>query len=130
MRYILVVLVILVIIPATSIGETKHKNTLRDLIHDTPLDLWAGKPNRPYEVISEIQSGGEESTQGVYDYVRNVLNNITKQAINLKADAIINLTCTAKKYPHDNGDYFDKQPWVAIASQPMYCKGQAVKYKH
>jgi putative cell wall-binding protein len=78
-----------------------HTNVLRKMIMETPLDLWAGKPDRAYTVLANIEAGGQAGQEGMYDYVRNVLNNLMKQAIVLEANAIIDLKCSGKAYPED-----------------------------
>lgn len=129
-RYIILVgLVIVAALLGSNMVSARHENVLRKMILETPLDLWAGKPNRQYTVLGDVKFGGTATETGMYDYIRNVLNQTMKQAILMNADAIINLKCTANKYPHDKGDFFSNQPWIAIAARPMYCSGQAVKYK-
>lgn len=123
----LAVMIAILTFPSISICQAKHQNQLRDIIHGTPLDLWAGQPGKPYTVIKDIEAGGP-TDQGMYDYVRIVLNNLMKQAIGLGSDAIINLKCGGTNYPNDHGDLFETQPWIAMAAGSIHCKGTAVKY--
>lgn len=127
---ILLIVATILVLPSTYVAAAKtHTNVLRKMIMETPLDLWSGKPDKPFTVLQSIDAGGDPGQEGMYDYVRNVLNNLMKQAIVLEADAIVDLKCSGKAYPKDRGDFFEKEPWVAIAARPIYCKGTAAKYK-
>ena len=128
-KIIMVTIAVLISLSAICAhAAQRHTNVLREVIMETPLDLWAGKPDKPFKTIEVIEAGGGSGQEGMYDYVRNVLNNLMKQAIALEADAIIELKCSGKPYPKDHGDFIEKNPWVAIAARPIYCKGTAVKY--
>ena len=125
----IVVVVLIVLSSSFVIAAQTHTNVLRKTLMESPLDLWSGKPNKQFTIIESIEAGGQPGQEGMYDYVRNVLNNLMKQAIVLEADAIVDLKCSGKAYPKDHGDFFEKEPWIAIAARPIYCKGTAVKYK-
>lgn len=128
MKYLLIFTIIF-LVSINAFSQQQHSNVFRDMLTNNPIDLWAGEPGRRYVVLGEVSSGADPSSLSGTQYFDTVVIRAMKDAIQMKADAIINLKCGAHKFLNDKGDYFDKEPWVAMWLKPLYCKGTAVKYK-
>ena len=125
----LVIILLTVFSISMVYAQQKHANVFREMLQKNPLDLWSGKPSKPYKIIGKISVGEEQNKLSGYHKIDSVVIRMMKNAVAMKADAIINIQCGAHKFINDNGDFFDKEPWAAIWVRPLYCRGTAVKYK-
>ena len=122
-----VVLMVAVALP--GFARQKHTNVTRKLLQDNPLDLWKGKPSRPYTVIGPVAPEPITRTAGAIAHNEAVIVHLMKKAIHMKADEVININCTPQPFATDKGDFLRREPWIAMWLCPMRCSGTAVKYK-
>lgn len=134
---LVIVFVFNVTIPSPVNSRQIYDNSLRKRFYETALDMWSGKPPKAFTVIKTVSFGCEglgpnssESRPCDYSSGQAAVFNMMKDAMDVGADAIIDLQCRAGHYPKDNGDFFVKNPWIAAwLMRPIYCEGTAVKYK-
>ena len=95
----------LIVIAALTSCTTTRVATLAKSESET-IELFTTKiPDRSYEEISYIQTDG-----GIFHTPQQLLNGLKKKAVELQADAVINIK-------------YDFQAWYPIVS------GTAIKYK-
>jgi uncharacterized protein YbjQ (UPF0145 family) len=91
------------VLAITSCTTTRVANLIKS--ENETIELFTVKlPDRKYEEISYIQTDG-----GIYQTPQKLLNGLKKKAIELKADAVINIK-------------YDFQGWYPVVS------GTAIKY--